>query len=528
MSGCREIKKPMTSFKEKFLREHQAPSERDKQMAEIAPSVADIIWEAENVEMVTVGIDIGSSTSHLMFARVHMQRQASGLSSKFVLVGRDMLWRSPILLTPYLLDENTIDVKVLEAFIEESFKQAGLARNEIDSGAVILTGMALRRSNAEAIAHLFAQDTGKFVCASAGHHLECVMAAHGAGTVSLSRARKKVMMNIDIGGGTTKLALVKDGKILATAAFEVGGRLIAYDENGIVTRIEEPALRHAARAGVTIERGKPITEDEIRRIAEAEVEALLEIVLQKGTGAADDLLVTPALPVSPKPEVITFSGGVAEFIFGRETEGKGDLGKALGTAVMRALEDKRLPYEVADPGQGIRATVIGASQFSVEVSGNTIHVSANSQLPLRNVPVLYPDVDLTGDDIDQERVTAEIRRAHERFNFSEGDQAVALAFHWDGPPAYTRLKPLADGITGGLPQTVKSGSPIIVMFDEDIGKTMGSILRNECDVNGDVLSIDGINLTEFDYIDIGEVIQPTNVVPLVVKSLLFATPDENA
>ena len=132
------------------------------------------------------------------------------------------------------------------------------------------------------------------------------------------------------------------------------------------------------------------------------------------------------------------------------------------------------------------------------------------------------------DDIDQERITSEIQRAHERFNFNEGDHPVALAFHWDGPPAYTRLKPLADGITLGLPRTVRAGRPIIVMFDEDIGKTMGSILRNECEVRGDVLSIDGINLTEFDYIDIGEVIQPTNVVPLVVKSLLFATPDENA
>jgi ethanolamine utilization protein EutA len=515
----------MTSFKEKFVRPDQTDVEKAR--SEIANSVAEVIWAAENVELVTVGIDVGSSTSHLMFARVHMQKVADGMSSRFVLVGREVIWRSPILLTPYLIDENTIDVKVLEAFIEDGFKQSGLRRDEIDSGAVILTGAALKRSNAEAIAHLFAKESGKFVCASAGHHLECVMAAHGAGTASLSRSRKQTMMNIDIGGGTTKLALCQGGKIIATAAFEVGGRLVAYDENRIVTRVEEPALRHATRAGITVARGKPISEDEVRRLAEAEVEALLDAVLQKdGGGIAAELFVTPLLPAAPRPDAVTFSGGVSEFIYGRETKEHGDLGKALGTALMKAIETKRLPYEVIDPGQGIRATVIGASQFSVEVSGNTIHISNGQALPLRNVPVLYPNVDLSEEEISHESITNEIRNAHTRFDFVEGEQPVALAFKWDGEPAYPRLKALADGITNGLARSVAQKNPIIVIFDEDIGKGMGTLLRSECGVGGDILSIDGIELAEFDYIDIGEIIQPTNVVPLVVKSLLFSTPTE--
>ncbi|MFB3053730.1 MAG: ethanolamine ammonia-lyase reactivating factor EutA, partial [Alphaproteobacteria bacterium] len=145
---------------------HMSPEEQQ--------AIADAIWSADNVELVTIGVDIGSSTSHLMFARVHMQRLTTALSSRFVVVNREILWRSPILITPYLDDDN-IDVGQLESFIEGAYKEAGLTREEIDSGAVILTGEALKRKNAEAIAHLFAADAGKFVCASAGHHMESAM-----------------------------------------------------------------------------------------------------------------------------------------------------------------------------------------------------------------------------------------------------------------------------------------------------------------------------------------------------------------
>jgi ethanolamine utilization protein EutA len=210
--------------------------------AEEQQAIAEVIWAADNVELTTVGIDVGSSTSHLMFARVHLQRLTTALSSRFVVVGREVLWRSPILLTPYLPD-NTIDVGKLAAFFDAAFTEADLTRDKIDSGAVILTGEALKRNNAEAITHLFAAESGKFVCASAGHHMECAMAAHGSGAVALSRKEKTTVMNVDIGGGTTKFALVEKGQLVATAAVEVGGRLIAFDENNKIIRLEG---RHCA------------------------------------------------------------------------------------------------------------------------------------------------------------------------------------------------------------------------------------------------------------------------------------------
>ncbi len=486
-------------------------------------ALAEVIWAADNVELTTVGVDIGSSTSHLMFAKVHLQRLTTALSSRFVVVNREVLWRSPILITPYL-DDNSIDVEQLKSFIEGAYGSAKLKREDVDSGAVILTGEALKRKNAEAIAHLFAEESGKFVCASAGHNMESAMAAHGSGAVALSRKDHSNLLNIDVGGGTTKLALVHGGRLLHTAALEVGGRLIAFDDDGKLARIEGPALKHAAKAGVELKLGKKLSDGEITRLVDTMADVLVPMVLQQPPDElGKELLVTEPLHDHPKPDVITFSGGVSEYIYGRETADHNDVGQHLADAIARRLKSKEIPYKVIDPGQGIRATVIGASQFSVQVSGNTITVSNDDALPFRNLPVLYPVVDLAG-DIDANKVTVEIGLAHTRFDFTEGEQTVALAFRWQGDPLHARLKALADGICAAMANTIKSKSALVLMLDGDIGKTIGEILRRELDVTGDIISIDGVQLKEFDYVDIGEMIKPTNVVPLVIKSLLFSDP----
>src|SRR5229473_2585690 len=226
----------------------------------------EVAWAADNVELTTVGIDIGSSTSHLMFARVHLQRLGTALSSRFVVVGRKVLWKSPILLTPYLPDY-TIDVDELAGFIGGCYAYAGIERDEIDSGAVILTGEAIKRRNARAIADLFSEEAGKFVCASAGHHMESQMAAHGSGAIALSRGHNATLLNVDIGGGTTKFALIENGRILATCAIAVGGRLIVEDETSGLARIEPPAEAVAHALGTELALGKPLPPDDRKRLA---------------------------------------------------------------------------------------------------------------------------------------------------------------------------------------------------------------------------------------------------------------------
>src|SRR5690606_4559709 len=208
--------------------------------------------------------DVGSSTSHLMFAKVHLQRLSEGLSSRFVVVNREVLWRSPILLTPYRPDY-TIDSGELSTFFQAAFREAGLTPDDIDTGAVILTGEALKRDNARAIADLFAEESGKFVCASAGHHLEALMAANGSGAVALSRQDHQTILNIDVGGGTVKLGLCHGGRLLATSAFAVGGRLIAFDAEGHMERIEGPAHQIAADVGITLALGETLSDENRRK-----------------------------------------------------------------------------------------------------------------------------------------------------------------------------------------------------------------------------------------------------------------------
>src|SRR5471030_169296 len=233
------------------LRLHEDAFPHEHLSDEEKVTLADAVWRLDNVEFTTVGIDIGSSTSHLMFSRVHLRRQAHQLSSRFVVIERKTLWSSPIRLTPFV-DDDTIDAAQLATFVDDAYRSAGLSRDDVDTGAVILTGEAVKRKNASAIAALFASDAGKFVCASAGHHMECVLAAHGSGAAALSKTRGKAVLNCDIGGGTTKLGLCSGGHVIATCAFAVGGRLIAFDESGAVARLDEPAVTMARAYNVAL------------------------------------------------------------------------------------------------------------------------------------------------------------------------------------------------------------------------------------------------------------------------------------
>ncbi len=492
-----------------------------------AEFIRDTIWRADNVELTTVGVDVGSSTSHLMFARVHLQRLSEALSSRFVVVGRDVLWRSPILLTPYR-SNYTIDADALKGFFADAFKDAALTPADIDSGAVILTGEALKRVNARAIAELFAGETGKFVCASAGHNLEAVMAAHGSGAVKLSRSENKVFLNVDVGGGTTKLALCRGGEIVSTAAFAIGGRLVAFDEDDTLVRIEGPAVEVAREAGLELSPGGALGPEDRRTLVRRMVDVLVGFIRRDEPDTlARALLVTPPLENGIEPDVISFSGGVSEYIYEREAEPHGDLGKALAHHVRHALTESRIPYPVYDPGQGIRATVVGASQFSVQVSGNTIMVSSEDALPLRNVPVVRIRSDLSG-AIDPASVAGEIRGALARNDIDPGETDVALAFKWAGLPLHSRLHDLASGIRTGLSDVIANRRPVVLMMEGDAGGTIGHILTTELEIGVEVVSVDGVLLKDLDYVDIGEMIHPTEVVPLIVKSLLFSTPDASA
>ncbi|MFM9969543.1 MAG: ethanolamine ammonia-lyase reactivating factor EutA [Burkholderiales bacterium] len=488
---------------------------------EEAAKLSEAIWRLDNVELTTVGIDIGSTTSHFMISRVHLQRAASNLSSRFIVAARDEIWRSPVLLTPYR-DDYSIDAAVLGEFVRKGYAAAGVEAETIDTGAVILTGEALKRSNARAIADLFSADAGKFVCASAGHHLECILAAQGSGSVALSKQKKKTVLNIDIGGGTTKFALIRSGEIVSTTAIAVGGRLIACDAKRRITRLEKPAIDLAASLGIELRLGMELSQESRDKIVDAMSALILSLARQhRPTGIAAQLMLIPDLALSPTPEAITFSGGVAEYLFERESGDFGDLGRSLAESLRRSLAQRAIDAEIWDPGLGIRATVVGASQFTVQVSGNTILLSAPQRLPLRNVPVVYCAFALEREILDRRALAQCIEDALTRHDLQGEDTPLALAFRWQGTPSHARLYAVADAVVRALPVNRDSTRPVILMIDGDIAKTLGRIINTEIRPGVEVISIDGLQLRDFDFVDIGARIEPAGVVPVVIKSLLF-------
>lgn len=477
-------------------------------------AVAAAILEQDELELLTVGIDIGSSTSHLLFAKVVLRRETRDLSSRFTVIDRQIVWQSAITLTPFGAD-GLIDSGELAHFVRHAYADAGLTPEDVDSGAVILTGEAIKRPNARAIDEIFASQSGKFVCATAGHELESILAAHGSGATRLSRLRLAPALHVDIGGGTTKLAAIDRGEIIDVAAFAVGGRLLARDSTGAWSRIDDSARAVADDLGITLT-PQSAADPAVRQ---AICERLADVVVDQVLGAPLDALgkrleLTAPLSRGLSPSYLTFSGGVAEYIFGHETADHGDIAATLSAEIVKRLRE-RVALPTLDAGERIRATVIGASQFTVQVSGKTVH--AADVLPIRNAPVVH--LGLIADDvIDADQVA---RRVRQRADLRGADlsELVAIAFTWDGPPSYERLRGLADGLHAAV---AGSGAPLVVVIDGDIGLTLGRVLGADAGLGRPLVSIDGVELRDLDYVDIGEQITPPGVIPVVIKSLLFS------
>jgi ethanolamine utilization protein EutA len=479
------------------------------------------LWAQDNITLLSVGIDIGSAGTQVIFSRVQLRRLAEALTSRYFVVERETVHQSPVALTPYLSEER-IDDQEIGRIVDEAYEAARIHPDNIDTGAVILTGEALRRENAQAIAEVLAEVGGEFVCATAGHHMESMLAAYGSGAAKVSHDLGASILNIDIGGGTTKLALVENGTVVRTAAIHLGGRLAVIDESGRLTRLDPAGTRLAELAGCAWSLGGRVSDQDLDRVTSWMADALVSALTQDPAPpeVAGLWLTEPLVDVGGVKGAMV-SGGVGEYVYGREARDFGDLGRRFGRAIRARIDDGRLPFPLLPAGECIRATALGASEYSVQLSGNTIYLSSPGELlPRRNLQVIQPRVKL-GDTIGPADVAAAIRDHFRSFDLVEGESEVALAFRWRGAPAYARIAGLARGIVDALPRTIAQKKPLFLVLDGDIAHTLGSILREELDVASEVLVLDGISLWDFDYIDLGRVRMPSCTVPVTIKSLVF-------
>ncbi len=486
------------------------------------------LWAQDNVVLHSVGIDIGSSSTQVVFSRIHLQRVADQLSTRYVVVAREPLYHSPLALTPYQ-SETLIDARALAAIIEAAYAASGLHPDAVDAGAVILTGEALRRDNGQAIAALLAEQGGEFVCASAGHHMESMLAVYGSGAARRSFDEQSRILNIDIGGGTTKLGLVDKGELQATAAVHTGGRLLVVeriddDDSGRITRLDPQGRAHARRAGFDWQLGDAVTRRELAQVAAGMADALLRVLTQTSTPEdLRELLLTDPIEDFGPLDGIMVSGGVGEYVYGREAQDFGDLGKLFGQALRARLDAGALPWPLLPAGECIRATVLGASEYSVQLSGNTTFVSDPGRLlPRKNLQVVPLALALGDEGVDAAAVAQALGRAFIRHDLVEGAQDVAISLRWSGPPAYRRLSALKQGLLDALPVTLREARPIYVVADGDIALTLGYLIHEDPRVKSEVLVIDGITLWGFDFIDLGRIRMPSHTVPVTIKSLVFS------
>jgi len=295
---------------------------------------------------------------------------------------------------------------------------------------------------------------------------------------------------------------------------------MATDDDGHWTRCDESILAVVDDLKIPFHHISELKDAEREMIVERLAAVLVAMISRASSDPlTEQLLLTEPLLWPVIPEEMSFSGGVSEFIYGRQTEPLGDLAFDLASKLIKKIRANSDLPEVVEAQHGIRATVIGASQFTVQVSGKTIFTDSLDFLPLRNVPVVHPNIDLSLEDIDVDIIAEEIISACLMRDIDR-DSQVALSFAWKGDPSYQRLKAIADAIDLALCRPDRI-APLVIVIDGDVGRLLGRILNQELNKGKYVLSLDGVVLSDLDFIDVGELINPPGVIPLVIKSLVF-------
>lgn len=443
----------------------------------------------------SVGLDVGTTSTQMILSELTIENRASSFEvPEMEIAERKILYKSPVHFTP-LLDESHVDGAALRRIVEEEYRKAGISRDSVDTGAVIITGETSRKENARTVLEALSDFAGEFVVATAGPDLESVLAAKGAGAVAYSERTGKPVLHMDIGGGTSNLALIRDGKIVRTGCLNVGGRLLKIGESGRIAYVS-PVLRDIC----SLQPGEQADMVQIEALARTLVQVLEMAVGRREAGPLLDALTTEETGRKwqpPEEEVVcSFSGGVADCI---RTEHPwhifGDMGPVLG----RVIREGGLYREGDILGEEtIRATVIGAGCHSAQLSGSTVF-SQNIRFPLKNVPVVTVPVP------SRQKIRQELEK-------QEGP--VILAMQGIPSPTYRQITALAEEIIAGV-----DGQQILVCLEQDMAKALGQALAVRLTDSARILCIDRVRVREGSFLDVGEPVGPA--LPVVAKTLVL-------
>ena len=467
-----------------------------------------------NEQLLSVGIDIGTSTTQLVLSRLTLENRANPFSVPRITISeKQVIYRSAIHFTP-LLDERTIDANGVRDIVAGEYRNSGYDRAAVQTGAVIITGETARKENARQVLSSLSGFAGDFVVATAGPDLESILAARGAGADEYSREHRCRLLHMDIGGGTSNLTLYDKGELVATGCFDVGGRLIKLDENRVVTYLS-PRLRQLFPQ---LRTGWRVTSVDLAPVVGALVRALEQAA---GFGAGTDRMeqfCTEGTRWAPPVGVthISFSGGVADCIFHPPDDefAYGDIGVLLGRAI--ASSGALSQANMVKGSETIRATVVGAGTHATDISGSTIFYR-DIRFPLKNIPILK----LTGQEeqADADGLAHAIEGKLRWFADEGGLTQIALGLRGWSSPSYQKIQETARGIVQGLKPLMEGGFVPILVVEKDVAKVLGQALAAH--ISGPLLCLDGVGVDNGDYIDIGSPVAGGSVLPVIIKTLVF-------
>ena len=472
-------------------------------------------------KILSVGIDIGTTTTQLVFSRITLENMAGFASvPRIAIVGKEVIYRSQIYFTP-LLSNNEIDYGGILSIVDAEYKAARIGKSDLSTGAVIITGETSRKNNADKVLRMLSGYAGDFVVAAAGPDLEAVLAAKGAGVQTLSKELKNTIANLDIGGGTTNIAVFRRGQLADTTCADIGGRLIRV-EKGKIIYIAPKVQWLAERKGIRLAVGDAADMARLRQIAGAMADVLRDLLRREGDQAlAAHMLTVSGLKLGEPIDAITFSGGVADLIYGSGSNTAdpfifGDLGVMLGAAIRGSSLFK--DYKVLKPAETIRATVIGAGIHTMELSGSTIEYT-DKTLPVQNVPIIkLPPEDEQEVNGVYPHIAGAVAKKLSWYKSGDGFHTVALSLKGALNPPYKQIQSLASALCEGLEDYMNDNKTVIVVVETDMAKALGQAMRIRCGSRR-IVCIDSVNVENGDYIDIGMPLSYGRVVPVVIKTL---------